>query len=151
MCCRDRRNVTTVFISTPNTSDFDKHFKPFLAACKTYHVHRFIKLSYFHALRSKAENPTKYFGDPDYLVSQDHFHDIPLVHQHALCDGDLIVGGYDCTVLFASHLMSNVLVYQGATVKEEQKFYGASGGKGVNYVSPNDVAYAAVVAILGEK
>jgi hypothetical protein len=47
--------------------------------------------------------------------------------------------------------MSNVLVYQGATVKEEQKFYGASGGKGVNYVSPNDVAYAAVVAILGEK
>ena len=63
----------------------------------------------------------------------------------------MIVGGYDCTVLFASHLMSNVLVYQGATVKEEQKFYGASGGKGVNYVSPNDVAYAAVVAILGEK
>jgi uncharacterized protein YbjT (DUF2867 family) len=145
------KGVKTVFISTPTTPDFDTHFKTFMAACKKAHVHRIIKLSWYHSMRSKAEDPTKYFGDPEYLSSQDHFHDIPLVHQHALCDGDLIVGGVDCTILFASHLMSSVLEYQGKTLKEEGVFYGASGGKGVNYVSPNDVADVAVRAILDPK
>lgn len=146
----DRKNITTVFVSTPATHDFDSHFKAFLAACKKAKVHRFIKLSFYHALRTRAENPNKYFGDPDYLLSRDNFHDIPLVHQHALCDGDLIVGGVDCTILFASHLMSNVFEFQGSTLKEKHEFYGASGGKGVNYVSPNDVADIAVRAILGK-
>lgn len=146
-----RKGVTTVFVSTPSTPDFDKHFKPFITACKKAHVHRVIKLSWYHALRSRAENPTKYFGDPDYLLSKDNFHDVPLVHQHALCDGDLIVGGVDCTILFASHLMSNVLEYQGKALTEEGQFYGASGGKGVNYVSPNDVADIAVRCILDPK
>lgn len=145
------KHVTTVFISTPTTPDFDTHFKRFLTACKKAKVHRFIKLSFYHALRSRAENPNKYFGDPDYLLSRDNFHDIPLVHQHALCDGDLIVGGVDCTILFASHLMSNVLEYQSSTLKKENEFYGASAGKGVNYVSPNDVADIAVRAILDPK
>ncbi|KAL7478849.1 hypothetical protein ACHAW6_004601 [Cyclotella cf. meneghiniana] len=145
------KNVTTVFVSTPATHDFDSHFKAFLAACKKAKVHRFIKLSFYHALRTRAENPNKYFGDPDYLISRDNFHDIPLVHQHALCDGDLIVGGVDCTILFASHLMSNVFEFQGSTLKEKHEFYGASGGKGVNYVSPNDVADVAVRAILDPK
>jgi uncharacterized protein YbjT (DUF2867 family) len=146
----DRKNITTVFVSTPATHDFDSHFKAFLTACKKAKVHRFIKLSFYHSLRSRAENPNKYFGDPDYLLSRDIFHDIPLVHQHALCDGDLIVGGFDCTILFASHLMSNVLEYQGSTLKESHEIYGASCGKGVNYVSPNDVADIAVRAILGK-
>lgn len=61
------------------------------------------------------------------------------------------MGGVDCTILFASHLMSSVLEYQGKTLKEEGVFYGASGGKGVNYVSPNDVADVAVRAILDPK
>ena len=119
-----------------------------MAACIKTHVHRIIKLSWYHSIRPKAEDPTKYFGDPEYLLSQDNFHDIPLVHQHALCDGDLIVGGVDCTILFASHLMSSVLEYQGKTLKEDGVFYGASGGKGVNSISPNDVADVAVRAIL---
>jgi uncharacterized protein YbjT (DUF2867 family) len=143
--------VSAVFVSTPSTPDFDKHFKSFVTASKKAHVHRVIKLSWYHALRSRAEDPTKYFGDPDYLLSKDNFHDIPLVHQHALCDGDLIVGGVDCTILFASHLMSNVIEYQSTALKEDGKFYGASGGKGVNYVSPNDVADIAVRCILDPK
>lgn len=146
-----RKGVSAVFVSTPSTPDFDKHFKSFVTASKKAHVHRVIKLSWYHALRSRAEDPTKYFGDPDYLLSKDNFHDIPLVHQHALCDGDLIVGGVDCTILFASHLMSNVIEYQSTTLKEDGKFYGASGGKGVNYVSPNDVADIAVRCILDPK
>ena len=46
--------------------------------------------------------------------------------------------------------MSNIFRYgfdrKGLT--ENHEFYGASGGKGVNYVSPNDVAEVAVHAIL---
>ena len=146
-----RKHVTTVFVSTPTTRVFDKHFKPFVAACKMAHVHRIVKLSWYHALRSRAEDPTHCFEDPDYFLSHDNFHDVPLVYQHALCDGDLIVGGFDCTILFASHLMSNALVYQGVALNEEKQFYGASGGMGVNYVSPNDVADIAVRAILDPK
>jgi uncharacterized protein YbjT (DUF2867 family) len=145
------KGVTTVFVSTPTSPGFDKHFKSFVAAFKKARVERVIKLSWYHAIRSRAEEPTKYFGDPDYLLSEDAFHDVPLVHQHALCDGDLILGGVDCTILFASHLMSNVLEYQSTSLKEEQQFYGASKGKGVNYVSPNDVADIAVRAILDRK
>jgi hypothetical protein len=47
--------------------------------------------------------------------------------------------------------MSNVLEYQGKSLKEDQQFYGASAGRGVNYVSPNDVADIAVRAILDPK
>ena len=112
---------------------------------------RIIKLSMYHLLRSRAENPRRFFGDPEYLVGRDQFHDVPLVHQHALCDGDLILRGLDCTILFASHLMSNVLKYQGTTLCERKEFYGASGGKKVNYVSPNDVADVAVRTILDPK
>lgn len=47
--------------------------------------------------------------------------------------------------------MSNVLEYQGKTLMKEGQFYGGSGGKGVNYVSPNDVADVAVRCILDPK
>jgi len=47
--------------------------------------------------------------------------------------------------------MSNVLAYQGKTLDQENRFYGASKGKGVNYVSPNDVAEIAYLAILHPK
>ena len=47
--------------------------------------------------------------------------------------------------------MSNPLRYQSNEIRNENKFYGASGGKGVNYVSPNDVAEAAVKALVEPK
>jgi uncharacterized protein YbjT (DUF2867 family) len=44
--------------------------------------------------------------------------------------------------------MSNATVYQAEKIRREHKFEGASGGHGVNYVSPNDVADVAVQALL---
>lgn len=187
--------MKTVFVTIPSgNKNWDKHFPAFLTACHDAKIKRIVKLSFFHAMQSRAEDPKHYFGDPDYKYSHDDFHKVPLVHRHALCDGDLILKGLDCTVsqtnrhstfhnifcsvssknhsficayitcchcfifscimhqiLFASHLMSNVLAYQGKTLDQENKFYGASKGKGVNYVSPNDVAEIAYRAILHPK
>lgn len=55
------------------------------------------------------------------------------------------------TILCTSHLMSTPLLHQGRLLKEESKFVTASYGMGVNYVSPNDVADAAVVVLLDRK
>jgi uncharacterized protein YbjT (DUF2867 family) len=54
-------------------------------------------------------------------------------------------------MLFATHTMSDVLVLQDKDLKAEDKFYGASGGKSVNYCSPNDVAAAAVRVLADHK
>lgn len=100
-------------------------------------------------MRSKAEDPTLYYGSPDYVSKHDAFHDVPLIHKHALCDGDLVHKDLNVTILFASHLMCNVFRYgfERKALEDKQEFYGASGGKGVNYVSPNDVADVAVKVI----
>lgn len=85
-----------------------------------------------------------------YLPSHDGFHNVPLVHKHALCDGDLVLQKrFEVTLLFATHLMSNIFRcgLERKALGDKHEFYGASAGKGVNYVSPNDVADVAVKAI----
>jgi NAD(P)H dehydrogenase (quinone) len=47
--------------------------------------------------------------------------------------------------------MSTPLLHQGKALTEEHKYVTASYGMGVNYVSPNDVADAAVVVLLDQK
>lgn len=145
-----RKGITTVFVTLPLQPDFDKHFLPFIDAVKRNHVKRVVKLSFYHAIKPKAEHPSLHFGDPDYVKAHDGFHDVPFVHAHALCDGDLVVRKeLEVTLLFASHLMSNVFRYglERKALKEHHELYGASCGKVVNYVSPNDVADVAVRAI----
>jgi uncharacterized protein YbjT (DUF2867 family) len=55
------------------------------------------------------------------------------------------------TILATSHLMSTPLLHQGPVLRKDHKFVTASYGMGVNYVSPNDVADAAVVTIMNRK
>eukprot|EP01083_Nonionella_stella_P014423 40527_1 len=96
-------------------------------------VKRIVKLSFYQSTKSDGV-----------------FHDVPLVHKHALCDADLMPHKqFDVAILFATHLMSNVFCSgpERRGLKESHEFYGSSGGKGVNYVSPNDVADLAVRAI----
>ncbi|KAL7538713.1 hypothetical protein ACHAXR_011105 [Thalassiosira sp. AJA248-18] len=145
------KDVNTVFVTLPvKPSNWDEHFPQFLKACTTNNVKRIVKLSFYHAIKSKTEHRNDFYGE-GYISSHDGFHDVPLVHKHALCDGDLILHkGLDVTLLLATHLMSNVFrrELERSALKEKHEFYGASGGKGVNYVSPNDVAHVAVKAIL---
>ena len=77
---------------------------------------------------------------------------VPFVKFHGVCDDLLEQAKNDSrisyTILACSHLMTTPLIMQGKLLREEQKFVTASYGMGVNYVSPNDVADAAVVCVL---
>jgi uncharacterized protein YbjT (DUF2867 family) len=153
-------DVKTVFVTTPMTpGNWDVKFPKFLDACHRAKVKKIVKLSFYHSIKSKAENPRQCFGSsfqhqdctaaPGYGI-----HDVPFVKKHALCDGDLILRKeFDTTIIFATHLMSNVFRYgfERQGLMKDHEFYGASQGKHVNYVSPNDVADIAMKAIFDDK
>jgi uncharacterized protein YbjT (DUF2867 family) len=142
-------DVQSVYISAPVVST-DERFTAFIAACKNSNVKHIVKLSFYHALKSKAEGMMAHFGMAH--DDRDPFADVHIVQMHGFCDMRVIKSRIDYTILFASHLMSNPLRYQAKNLNsEEPKFYGASHGKGVNYVSPNDVAEVAVRALLAPK
>ena len=152
--CHCRKDVKTVFITLPTKpSNWDAYFPKFIKTCKANKVKRFIKLSFYHSIKPKAEHASKHYGDPEYKKEHDGFHEVALVHKHALCDGDLIKHtDLSVALLNATHLMSNLFRYEfeRKALAEKKEFYGASAGKGVNYVSPNDVAEAALNAIIGD-
>jgi nucleoside-diphosphate-sugar epimerase len=146
--------VKTVFVTLPlNSSAWDEKFPRFLKSCSANHVRRIVKLSFYHSMKPKSEqHPSLHYGDPD-NAAYDGFHDVPFVHKHALCDGDLVRhSNFDVTIICASHLMSNIfhLKFERKALTENHQLHGASDGKGVNYVSPNDVADVAVDAILNK-
>jgi uncharacterized protein YbjT (DUF2867 family) len=126
--------VKSVFCTAPYHKDWKANFGPFLDACAKAGVKHFVKFSFYHA-----------------RVSGDPFQNVPLVKDHGDCDEMLIKSGLAYTILAASHLMSNPLIFQGRELRASQKpavLYGASAGKPVNYVSPNDIAECAVRVIL---
>ena len=145
-------DVKTVFVTTPMTpANWDVHFPKFLDACHRAKVKKIVKLSFYHSIQSKIENPCQCFGSQEYTSEPGYgIHDIPFVKKHALCDGDLILRQeFDTTIIFATHLMSNLFRYgfQRQGLMKDHELVGASQGKHINYVSPNDVADIAIKAI----
>jgi uncharacterized protein YbjT (DUF2867 family) len=130
--------VKTVFCTIPRMEGWAEAFPAFIRACKRAQVEHFVKISFFHAgVR----------GDP--------YREVPFVKFHGTCD-DLVENSvFDSrlsyTILCTSHLMSTPLVQQGPRLRDEHKYITASYGMGVNYVSPNDVADAALVCLLDLK
>jgi len=61
----------------------------------------------------------------------DPFLKVPLVKAARECDGMIMKANFlaEYTVLFASHFMSNPLVYQAESIANEGKFTGASDGE----------------------
>ena len=145
------KGVKSVFCTLPYTKKWHIHFPVFLESCRKAGAKHIVKLSFYHA-----------------RVSGDPFQCVPLVQEHGDCD-ELLVNmvkpavevnpGFDMefgfdflrpnmsyTILEASHLMSNPFLFQGKELRDRDHlsaFYGASGNRGVNYVSPNDVAEVA--------
>jgi len=138
--------------------NWEKHFPVFLEACKKAGVRHLIKLSFYHARLG------------------DEFAEVPLVKAHGECDQMLIdaltpkvdstfeadtevavdfgTPHMSYTILYASHFMSNPFAFQGEELFDDKKpvtYYGASGNRGVNYVSPNDVAEVAVRILLNPR
>lgn len=132
------KGVNTVFCSLPNLDDWAAVFPAFLLKCKQMKVEHFIKISFLH---NKA--------------GMMYREKVPFVQFHCTCD-DLLEQApsnsrISYTILCASHLMSTPLLHQGDLLRKQHKFITASYGMGVNYVSPNDVADAALVVLLNRK
>lgn len=141
--------IKYVFCSMPHHSaGWDEYFPKFIKACKAAGVAHIVKLSFYHAVKCQSEI-MRTAGMASRV--DDPFLQVPLIQKHGYCDMRLVKSGIGYTILFPSHLMSNPLVYQGKSLREEHKFVGASQSKGVNYVSPNDVAEVAVKALLSPK
>lgn len=81
------------------------------------------------------------------LAEENPFQHIAFVKDHGDCDELVMKSKMNYTILFVTHLMSDFFVHEGKHLAEKSTLFGASHGKAVNYVSPNDVA-AAVVTIL---
>ena len=142
------RGVHTVFCSTPHNEDFPTQFKAFLHACKKAGVQHIVKVSFYHNtwLGDESRIPAQFRATIQKVV--------PLVQKHVECDEALAKSGLHYIILGASHLMSNPMLYQGQNLRKDATpvhFYGASGGMGINYVSPNDVAEVATRILLAPK
>lgn len=133
------KGVKTVFCTIPHMQNWSDVFPAFLNNCKAAKVEHFVKMSFFKA------------GD----VSNPYRQNVPFVRFHGSCDDILEQAVNDSrisyTILCASHMMATPLLTQGKTLKDEHKFITASYGMGVNYISPNDVADAAMVTLLDRK
>lgn len=116
--------------------DWASVFPTFLRACRDKKVEHFVKTSFLEGNEA---------GDK-------YRENVPFVRFHSTCDDILAqapkTSRISYTILGTSHLMSTPLLQQGELLKKEHKFVTASYGMGVNYVSPNDVADAAVVVLL---
>jgi NAD(P)H dehydrogenase (quinone) len=140
------KGIKSVFITIPYEKNWHKHFQSFLKACKKAQVKHFVKVS-FHLSK----------------VSDDVFHRVPLVKRHANCDELLMkmimpdeehLSRMSYTILYASHFMSNPLIFHGKELRSIQAsstIYDATRNHSTNYVSPNDVAEVAVRTLLAPR
>ena len=157
------KGVKSVLITVPYTEKWYHNFSVFIKACHDAHVKHIVKLSFYHARNH-----------------DDVFQEVPLVRQHSMCDQELIqmvnpeppLKGFlsheavapgmeayvrpnmSYTILFVSHCMSDPFTFQGTELRSDNKpstMYGATKNHGVNYVSPNDIAEAAVRVLLAPR
>jgi NAD(P)H dehydrogenase (quinone) len=117
------------------------HFKDFYDACRSCKVNHIVKISFYHALVATRERTNDAFGVSTWRNNP--FQHIPFVLEHADCDEKIMKNRMDYTLLFVTHKMSDPLTLQRKQLQMGE-LYGASGDERVNYVSPNDIAAAAV-------
>jgi NAD(P)H dehydrogenase (quinone) len=138
--------VKTVFCTIPHVQGWNDVFPAFIKVCKKKKVEHFVKVSFLR--------PTHEWKGVSTAARQ-YRESVPFVNFHGTCDDLLEASKHDSrisyTILAASHLMSTPLIMQGNLLRVDHKFITASYGMGVDYVSPNDVADAAVVVILNQK
>lgn len=129
------KGVKTVFCSLPHMEAHQDAFTGFVVSCKENKIEHFIKISFLHV--------------------DEYRKNVPLAHFHNVCDELLEqaprTSRMNFTILATSHLMSTPFLSQGDLLTKERKYVTASYGMGVNYVSPNDVADAAMVVLMDRK
>jgi nucleoside-diphosphate-sugar epimerase len=110
-------------------------FTHFLQKCKGRKVEHFVKVSFLH--------------------NEEYRNHVPFCKFHFQCD-DLLeqapqTSRISYTILACSHLMTTPLLNQGEGLTKDHKYVTASYGMGIDYVSPNDVADAAMCVLLNLK
>ncbi|GKY92502.1 hypothetical protein MPSEU_000220600 [Mayamaea pseudoterrestris] len=148
------KDVKSVLCTVAYTKDWQKHFPVFLDACETAGVKHFVKLSFYNPHEAFYEVPlVKMHAEMDDLLATScatpQLDFSPFADAGVMMEAPRMNFGY--TILKATHFMSNVFQFQNHEIREDKtpaKFYGASGNKGVNYVSPNDIAEVAVRVLL---
>lgn len=140
------KDVKTVFCNLPHIKGWSDFFPKFLSECKQRKVEHFVKISFLrptHAFKGVAE------------IARQYRDNVPFVSFHGTCDDLLELAKADSrisyTILCTSHLVSTPMIFQADSLRKDFKYVSASYGMGVNYVSPNDVADAAVVVLLNQK
>jgi uncharacterized protein YbjT (DUF2867 family) len=127
----------TVFCTIPHVDDWQKVFPAFLNVAKEQKVEHFVKISF---LRNHA--------------GYEYRKNVAFVKFHASCDDYVeqapLSSRISYTILCTSHIMATPLLAQGKNLADEHRYVTGSYGMGVNYVSPNDVADAAVVVLLNQ-
>lgn len=131
--------VKSVFCTIPHMKEWSDIFPSFIRTCKHKKIEHFVKISFLR----KGEAADLYRKN------------VPFVKFHSTCDDLLEQAKKDSrisyTLLCTSHLMPTPLIHNGKELREKHKYITASYGMGVNYVSPNDVADAAMVVLLDLK
>jgi uncharacterized protein YbjT (DUF2867 family) len=76
--------------------------------------------------------------------------DLKVQEEHSLSDAALEASGLSYTIVRPNFFMSNHLGMQGVSIRdpEQHAFYGASEGKTISFVSPNDIAAVMAAAAL---
>jgi len=156
------KGVHSVLLTIPYQDNWFKHFPAFLEACERAGVKHIVKLSFYH---STIEGDTfqdvplvKHHGEADKMLMQMVDPD-PEVLFTGMADVDVVVQtpyhpDMKYNLIHGSHFMSNAFMFQGKELRDQNvpsTFYGCSGTRGVNYVSPNDIAEAAVRVLLEPK
>lgn len=133
------QGVKSVFCTIPHMQEWSEVFPSFIRTCKAMKIEHFVKVSFLR----KGEAADLYRKN------------VPFVKFHSTCDDLLIEAKKDSrisyTLLCMSHLMPTPLIHNGKELRENHKYITASYGMGVNYVSPNDAADAAMVVLLDLK
>jgi uncharacterized protein YbjT (DUF2867 family) len=131
------KGCKTVFCTIPHLEDWQLAFPAFLNVAKESKVEHFVKVSF---LRNS--------------IGEEYRKSVAFVKFHASCDDYLEQAPKSSrityTILCTSHIMATPLLQQGKNLTENHKYVTGSYGMGVNYVSPNDVADAAVVVLLNQ-
>ena len=139
--------VKTVFCTLPHIEGWAGVFPSFLKVCKQMKIEHFVKISFLRPINVLSEGVS--------ATARMYRENVPFVAFHGTCDDILEQSKNDSrisyTILCTSHLMATPLLTQGKLLREQHKYVSASYGMGVNYVSPNDFADAAVVVLLDQK
>jgi NAD(P)H dehydrogenase (quinone) len=161
------KDVKSVLVCMPYKEPiwYQKHFPQFVKACEKAGVRHLVKLSFYHARYCHNSK-----GVQDRLChgSKCAYHDVMYVRAQGKCDQILVdsvqhpasgtslvdamlQNKMSFTILYSGRYMSDPFMTQGRELHRDQKpapMYGASQNQKVNYISPNDVAEAAVRIIL---